>query len=85
MKTTLEIVADGAKALRAMKRVRQLGDAGHLPERTRKRLLAMAENGGLLDSHLRRGRKKMTLVLTPSYELVRILGRLEARAEKAVA
>ena len=83
--TNLEIAADGGKARRAIVRIRQLGGAGHLPERTRQRLLAMADNGGLLDSRLRRGRKKITLVVTPSYELKRILGRLEARAAKAAA
>ncbi len=69
-----------------LRRIQKLGDAGHLPARTRKRLMAMVGNTDtLFDSELRRGKRSFTLVIRPSYELKRILGRLEARAEKAAA
>ena len=84
--TKLDITVVGVgRVTRIIRQVQALADAGHLPDRTRKRLLAMAGNGGLWESRLRRGRKKVTLDVTPSYELNRILGRLEARAAKAAA
>ncbi len=84
--TKLDITVKGvAGVTRIIRRVQALGDAGHMPARTRKRLLTMAGNGGLWQSRLRPGRERFTLDVTPSYELNRILGRLEARAEKAAA
>ncbi len=85
MKTNLEIGVEVIGVSRILRRIRKLGNAGHLPDRTRKRLLKMADNGGLIQSKLRRGRSHLTLVVTPAYELKRILWRLEARAEKAAA
>lgn len=82
---TLPFTVDQAKSDRVLKRIRRLGDAGHMPERTRKRLLAMAKGDGLYDYNVRRLPSSVTLIVTPSYELNRILGRLEARAEKAAA
>lgn len=81
----LTIRADVASARRILGWIREYGEKDPLPARTRKRLLAMAESGALFKSELRRSRRFLTLMVTPSYELNRILRRLELRAIKAAS
>ena len=79
-----KIGCEASQVRGVLRRIRELGDAGHLPDRTRERLIRMTESvEPLVVFDLREGKRSYTLVVRPSYELKRILGRLEARAAKA--